>query len=425
MQGLERATQEFEDACKLVALTKWSDLSEKSPYKKIRSTLLSRIARALSADDEVHEIYQQAAGLENITAHRIVDRIEQIKWSSASPNKPDRAQYEAMVNLLSCIAPDASFAKLRLLGTSIGEDMYSTTMSHIKSGDPIFQMGANEGNLGRKKGDRSKRVPDAWENLARDSGRVTVSGESIKIYSGGRSKAVKAVMLETGCSRTTAYREKPDLVVRAQKMTDLCPRCEELRCTRLSLTSHAVSLGYGGSVPEDAGQRACKLPGDLAASYLKNLVNIPPHISSILEDYEVLKWHEDMAADASDQNESMRSSSVVLNFDFGSSIPLHSDRGDSKEFFAPGIVGRFGLSVSTPSNGKPVMHYIDVYYFGLKHTANVAAICLGRAVDAAVNIGLISKSAENLVYFCDRGKHFASSEMVYAVIFPDVWPEIL
>ena len=418
MQGLEEAVQNFEDTCKKLALTRWSTLSEKSQYKKVRGNILSRLARALAGGDDPKEIYRQAAGPENITAHRVIGRIEEIKWSCESPTKPDKSSYETMVNLVSCLSPDASYDKVKKLGSTIGETLYTTASTHSNSQDALFQMKPPGGNVGRKKGESAKRVPDAWENLARDSGRVTVSGESIKVYSGGRSKAVKAVMMETGCSRTTAYRDKPSHIVRATKMTDLCPQCEELRIIRLSLISHASSLGYCDfvGIPEDAGQRACKAPGDLAASYLRNLGNTPPHVCDILDQYNILKWHEDIATDASIHNDAMRESTVVLNFDFGSSVALRSGRGDSREFFNPGMVGRFGLSVSTPGNPKSSLDYVDVYYFGLKHTANVAAICLERAVEAAAQAGLINKSAEKLVFFCDRGKHFACAEMVYAVI---------
>ena len=202
-------------------------------------------------------------------------------------------------------------------------------------------------------------------------------------------------------------------------MTDLCPQCEELRFIRLSLISHASSVGYGQGLDmngENVGQHACQLPGDLAASYLRNIDNNPPQICDILQEYDVLRWHEAMVRDASNHNESLRSSTVVLNFDFGSSVPLRSDRGDSKEFFTPGVLGRFGVSVSSPCAVKPSLEYIDVYFVGLKHTANVAATCLEKAVEAAAESGLISKNAEKLIFFCDRGKHFASGEMVYAVI---------
>ena len=125
-----------------------------------------------------------------------------------------------------------------------------------------------------------------------------------------------------------AYATQPKNVVASRKLTDLCEQCEAQRSIRLALISHASSYGFSVNDPGPlAGQKQCMGPGDTAAQYLSQRQCVKEKVVDLLEQYNVLLWHEELVRTVKGSYDGLRENNVVLNFDFGSKVPLKSERG--------------------------------------------------------------------------------------------------
>ena len=407
--ALEELRRAFRDS------TPYDQLTGARRHAAMRRCLLTEAADAISGGCGKSLLRDVCAG-DNVTARRIAQRVGVVR-ELACHGAHSVAEREYVINSLAFLLPEHGRDSIKQLGCSIGKDLYATVRTFVDSADLRYAVpsGAKEG---RVTGDAGVAIPGAWRSLAHDSGRVLSDGTPILTLSGGLKRAARAVALESNCSERHAYRMRPRDVVTASKLTDLCPLCEGLRTARLSVVSEAIELGANVTHPGDcAGQKAVRGPGEVAAEFLIGNPNLSPGTKELLAQYEALKWHEDLARQLDRRYQQERRDGLVLTFDFGSRIQLKSGRGDSREWFKALSIGRFGLAVSRPDgHGASTLRYVDIYFLKHKNSSYVAAACLAKAVSTAMEQGWIGRDEDIVKFFCDKGSHFASGEMVYSVL---------
>ena len=416
---IEQAIAQLQRAC--AVLEGYASLVPGGRSIKRRQQLLRRAADAIAGGCGA-DLLRDACGGDNITARRIAHRVETLRIFSGGPNLTKEVR-EFVINQACNLVPDHTRSSLNSLGCSLGKDLYKAVTEFAESAEVMYVTPKGK-YRGRARSVEAEKVPAAWAELARDSGRLRASGESVKVFHGGRSKAIRAVVDATQCSAWAAKAYKPRDIVPAARLTDLCPLCEGLRAARLALVAHARDAGAEMEHPgEEAGQKDAVAPGDAAADFLQS-DDAPKLVADLLSQYDALAWHERLAQQLARKYKDACASGVVVSIDFGSKIALTSTRGDSAEFFEPLKIGRFGVAISRPVDGGcPQIHYVDVCFLRHKHSASVASAALQVALALATKEGWVQPGDVSVKFFCDKGSHFASEEMAHAVLvraLPDV-----
>ena len=338
--------------------------------------------------------------------------------SSQKDYSMTRKEREWCVNSLSFLARDLSLKKLENLGFRVGESLYNSVKSFVETNEPIFATPL-ENYPGRKRHASATEIENVWMGCSQIVSRTNKDGENLRVTHGGKAKIARSIASSFTCSKNTAYRYCPPVVVTSRKHSDLCLYCEAIRKLRIECVRLANLRGGDFSLPgEHSGQGMVREPGASAANFLKPFASEDEEVEKLLGELRVLEWHEDLGASLVAEMKAAYGQKLVAVFDFSGNVELRGIRGDAKDFFCPPYLSLFGLMLITPEpEGRYKRVYINIFSFPSNHTSKIATDSLDYALELARAANIIPEWPAEMAFFSDKAKHFCSGEMAYGVLF--------
>ena len=329
-----------------------------------------------------------------------------------------RAQRDWCVNSLSFLVCDLSLAEVRKLGFRVGESMYESVKSSTDTKEPIFT--SPPGNYpGRKRLKSASEIGDEWLESSQIVSRANKKGGNLRVAHGGKAKIARSIAEKFECSKNSAYRYCPPIVVASRKHSDLCSYCEALRRLRIQCVNLANLRGGRFSFPgEHPGQGAVRGPGTNAANYLEPFAAEDGDIKKLLEEIKVLLWREDIGLSLASEMKAMFGRKPMVVFDFSGNVTLKGIRGDTEEFYRPPRISLFGAMFVIPrESGEYERTYLDIFSFETRHTSKGGVDSLDCALALAQSKNILPWRIPEIAFWSDKGKHFCSGEMAYGVLF--------
>ena len=383
-----------------------------------------RALRLIAGEEDHRALMLEVCGYDNKTAENIARKYKKVASSAERGNSGwndrimKKEQREWCVNPLSFCAGDLSMQQLASLGFPMGRALYDSIKSFACSDDPIYTTPAAN-YPGRKRLKSATDIGNVWLEWSQIVSRTNKKGENLRVAYGGKANLARSIAANFECSKASAYRYCPPLVVISHKHSDLCIYCEALRKVRIECVRLANARGGNFSLPGDhLGQGAVRQPGNGAADLLAQFADEDEEVENVLGAMKALVWHEKLGESLMSDMKAAYGQKLVAIFDFSGSIHLKGIRGDAEEFFRPPTLSLFGVMFVIPQGGgRFKREYVDIFSFGSPHTSNVAVASLSHAMVLARRRTPAVKSIPEIAFFPDEAKRFLSGEMAHGVLF--------
>ena len=326
-----------------------------------------------------------------------------------------RAERDWAANALSFVG--ASRPKLAELGFEVGKDLHNSVTDFVACGKAIYGAPADHFS-GRKRHRCAEAVADKWVDASHLVGRKKRNGADLRTVHGGKARVAQTITRQFEVSLATAYRYCPPNVVSGAKYTDLCVYCEALRYLRLKSVRLAKIQGLDiPDLDEFVGQNEAAGPGRLAEQFLKENAE-SGDVAELLSAVAILTEHENLGVKLRGKMLGEYNLRFVAVFDYSSNVSLRSIRGESDEFYSAPALSLFGVMFVVPDGGGGHRkYYVDVFSHRKSHTSENAAASLHCALGCFVDNWDVGGAPREMSFYSDKGKHFASGEMAYEVLF--------
>ena len=367
-------------------------------------------------EDDCAAILRETCGPDNNTTWNILAKYKQIlavTKNKEGRRKDDhamsRAERDWAVNALSFVG--ASRPKLADLGFEVGKDLHNSVKDFVACGKAIYGAPADHFS-GRKRHRCAEAVVDKRVDASLLVGRKKRNGADLRAVHGGKARVAQTITRQFEVSLATAYRYCPPNVVSGAKYTDLCVYCEALRDLRLKSVRLAKIQGLDiPDLDEAAG------PGRLAEQFLRENAE-SEDVSELLSAVAILTEHENLGVKLREKMLGEYNLRFVAVFGNSSNVSSRSIRGESDEFYNVAALSLFGVMFVVPDGGGGHRkYYVDVFSHRKRHTSEDAAASLHCAMGCFVGNWAVGGIPQDMSFYSDKGKHFASGEMAYEVLF--------